>query len=39
MLLIFAQTLAQIIVGTVVVLAVILGVIQLLQLIDQDTRS
>ena len=39
MLLVIAQTLAQIIIGTVLVLAVILGVIQVLKLIDPNSRS
>lgn len=39
MLLVIAQTLVQIIVGTVLVLAVILGVIQVLMFIDPNSRS
>ena len=39
MLLVIAQTLVQIIIGTVLVLAVILGVMQVLMFIDPNSRS
>ena len=39
MLLVIAQTLAQIIIGTVIVSVIILGVIQVLMFIDPNSRS